>query len=277
MKLLAIVITFYPDLNDSIKNILRYIKYVDLLIIWENTPKADREKYRILLSEYSDKILYKGTGKNEGIAYPLNQVVKYGLNNGYTHLLTMDQDSYFINFKDYKSTIEKYIDQYQFGIFSPNINNIIKSENEIEKIPEAITSGSIYKLDIFKQELFFREDFFIDMVDNEFCYHAYTMNILTVILPKSNLKQKFGNMTQHGRLATQNYSAFRIYHIIRNYIVTWKMYPKLIQNKQVFIQKAIFNRIIKIILFESHKKQKLFAVYWGIRDGILNKMFERKF
>ncbi len=278
MKLLAAVITYYPDVDDAVTNILQYIDDVDMLVIWENTPQDDIDNYKILLPDYEDKVIYKGTGKNEGIAYPLNRIVEYGILNNYTHFLTMDQDSYFVNFKNYKECVERYMNQDDIGIYSPNINNKLKSVNEIETVPDAITSGSIFRLSIFKQDLFFREDFFIDMVDNEFCYHAYRMNFRTVALPNFELKQRFGNMTKYSvGIYSLNYSAFRIYHIIRNFIVTWKKYPDLIQNKHVFVQKVIINRIIKILLFESDKKRKLLAVYWGIRDGFAKRMIERDF
>lgn len=58
MRLCAVVITYYPDKDDAINNISRYIDDVDHLIICDNTPDPDRESYRVEIPQYSDKITY---------------------------------------------------------------------------------------------------------------------------------------------------------------------------------------------------------------------------
>lgn len=278
MRLIAAVITYYPDICDTIKNIEQYIGHVDALIIWENTPEKDRQKYSINLPQYGDKIIYMGTGKNEGIGYPLNRIVEYSKKEGYTHLLTMDQDSLFVDFEKYKKAVYENNENPNIGIFAPNVNSQLKSDKDIVKVIEAITSGTIYKLSIFCGDLYFREDFFIDMVDNEFCYNAYRRGIHTGILTNCHLQQKFGNTKKYPLgINNLNYSAFRVYHIIRNYIITWKEYPDLIPNKRHFITKMIFNRSLKIIMLESNKLQKFKAMYWGIKDGLAGRLSERSF
>lgn len=278
MKLIAAVITYYPDTEDATRNVHQYLPYIDKLIIWINTPVADAEKYQLHLPPQEEKILYMGTDKNEGIGYALNRVVEYSIQNGYTHLLTMDQDSYFVDFKTYLSTIKKYAEEPDIAIFSPNINLKITSAKEIEYVPEAITSGSIYTLNLLADGIRFREDFFIDMVDNEFCYRINRKGFHTVAIIQSELQQKFGNRTRcmPGVYST-NYSAFRIYHLIRNFIITWKEYPDLIVNKQVFIPKIILGNAVKIVLFEKDKVRKLQAICLGIHDGLRNKMINRNF
>ena len=95
IKILGVVITYYPNIEETKRNIEQFIEDIDLLIIWENTPLAERTQYKIELTGYEDKIIYKGTDLNMFIAYPLNQAVSYGRENGFTHILTMDQDSFF--------------------------------------------------------------------------------------------------------------------------------------------------------------------------------------
>ncbi len=78
MKLCGVVITYYPMVKEAKENILRYLPFVDHLIIWENTPREDAEQFRITLpKESQSKITYLSSGKNEGIAYPLNQAMPH--------------------------------------------------------------------------------------------------------------------------------------------------------------------------------------------------------
>ena len=96
MKLIAIVITYFPEEKDLIQNISSYINDVDQLIIWENTPK-DKINYNKekLLSINPNKIIFVGNGINVGIGKALNYATNFAINHSYTHLITFDQDSFF--------------------------------------------------------------------------------------------------------------------------------------------------------------------------------------
>ena len=93
VKIAAVVITYFPDIKDTIANIGLYIHHVDKLIVWDNNTAAEGDKFRPEYDAYADKIEFMGTGKNEGIAFVLNRCIEWATGNGYTHLLTMDQDS----------------------------------------------------------------------------------------------------------------------------------------------------------------------------------------
>ena len=45
IKILAILISYYPDLEQTRGNILQFIDYIDTLIIWENTPEKERDRF----------------------------------------------------------------------------------------------------------------------------------------------------------------------------------------------------------------------------------------
>ena len=147
MKLAAIVTIYYPDVLVTVRNIQRYIEDVDMLILWDNTPVKDRDRYVLCLDEYSNKIVYLGTGYNEGIAYALNRSFEWAIRNGYEYVLTMDQDSYWNDFSAYKQRVVE-CHESDVAIFAP----IIKSCDRILRCNSekfVITSGSIYRLSIF--------------------------------------------------------------------------------------------------------------------------------
>ena len=273
-RLSAVVITYYPIVDDLIINIKQFIDFVDRLIIWENTPIHDRENYHILIPEYNNKIVFLGTHKNEGIAYALNRSIEWSIENKFTHILTMDQDSLWNNFEFFKQKISKYTNDPGIGIFAPVIYEQNKSSiPELSYVKDVITSGAVYKLKIFEEIGFFREDFFIDAVDLEYCYWANRNGYKTAVLGDAYLKQKYGNVSEHKFLDkkyhTLNYSAFRLFHIVRNHIFLWKEFPELSRfQKKRIIKVYILNRLKEILMFEKDKAGKVFSVLKGIIFGL---------
>jgi rhamnosyltransferase len=285
MKLCAVIISYYPDLKSTIDNINRYFEYVDHLIIWENTPEKDRRKYRIdlksnnkepLLSgngtivnmEHCGKVSYMYTGNNMGIGYALNHAVQFAIANEYTHILTMDQDSYWVDFNAFKQAVLK--NESKYLLVAPNINGRKKKKGLITNVKACITSGSLYNLDVFKQIGLFREDFFIDGIDTEFCYRMIRNDAKLVIFAKHILIQKFGETKRKfGFLKIRSYSAFRTYYILRNHIYIWRIYPDIIEKrlKKWIIMRNIIKRIPKIVLVEDDKFKKIKSIVKGIIDG----------
>jgi rhamnosyltransferase len=267
MRLLGIVITYYPNIEETKRNIMSYIQNVEKLIIWENTPLYDRSKYKISIPEYENKILYMGEQDNMFIAYPLNCAIKFGQKNGFTHILTMDQDSYFEegHFKKYKQII--FENSEKIAIYGPNTNDGDKDKSDIpHKKHELITSGNIINLALFSEIGFFREDYQIDCVDIEFCARARRDNYDCLMVGSVVMKQRFGNTINiKGLFYTSNYPPFRLYYISRNNILFFKEYPWSGVNR---IINYILKPTIKILLSENQKMGKILSILKGIKDGI---------
>lgn len=271
IKLLGIVVTYYPEVEQTINNIKQFISDVDTLIIWENTPIDQREKYKIRLIKYDNKIIYMGTDDNMCIAYALNQAVNYGTTNGFSHILTMDQDSCFADghFKKYIEIINTYCNNY--FIFGPNPNNIEKKNSDIlTELPRLITSGQIVNLSIFKEISLFREDYKIDCVDYEFCFRAKRNGYSSVMATSILLNQQFGNSIKSVfGFYTNNYSPFRLYYIARNNILLHREYPK--EYGIGLVLQWVLKPIVKITLSERNKIKKITAIIKGVINGLMYK------
>lgn len=279
MKILAIVITYYPNISDLQRNILSYINSVDQLIIWENTPKSSCSNELYFDEEINTKIIYKGSGKNEYIAYPLNKAIEWAQQNAFTHVLTLDQDSCFKDgvFYRYKQIIlsDK---SGRNKIWGANPNNMYRSHCTVLQVPQCITSGTIYPTPIFENLGFFREDFAIYVVDVEFGIRARVNGIESFVVIEATLEHTFGKPTKtYFGYITTNYSAFVTYLIIRNTIVTWIEYPKDFKARIGFVKYSIFYRLIAILLHEDDKLNKISAIFIGIIDGVRRKMQLRSF
>jgi rhamnosyltransferase len=133
MKIVAIVTSYYPDAKNLEYNIKSYLPWIDRLIIWENTP-AEKSIIKQLIDRFqNDKIEVRTTGKNEFLAFPFDETIRWAQKQGYTHLLTMDQDSYFKedSFGQFIERIKTFNDD-SVGIFAPTTSR--KSEKESNTI-----------------------------------------------------------------------------------------------------------------------------------------------
>lgn len=275
MKLAAIVIVYYPNIKHLKLNILSFIEGIDKLIIWDNTPVKDQSDFNVDFPEFKDKSLVFTTGQNEFIAYPLNEAINWCLDNDYSYLLSMDQDSLFENgsFKMYLNKI-KLNQDFKNVIFGVNPNDQFLIQDSFLETNWFITSGSIYNVNIIKKIGGFREDYQIDCVDNEICYKVKTNGYKVVVDTHCKLNQIYGAplKSKYG-FTTSGYSPFRTYSILCNHILLWKEYPNMldVSLKITIIKDYLLYRFVKILLAEDKKIKKLLALFHGLIDGLKGK------
>lgn len=279
-KVLAIVVIYNPRLEQLVSNINRYIENVDALFLWRNSALSEDDlNYLITGVKCPEKISFRGDEKNCGIPYALNHAIRYAEDNSYDYLLTMDQDSEWVNFCDYIEYIRNRCDLH--SIYGPivipkeNKNNTFISSLEIVKKNYVITSGAVYPVGIFRVIGIFDETFFIDAVDEEICLRALKYNIGTYQIKGAYLEQSFGERTEHflmgKKTITPNYSAFRYYFIVRNHL--WLIRSKYIDNKykKEMLINYVLSPIYKVVLFEKNKIKKVVAIFRGIFDGVFGR------
>lgn len=276
MKLLGIVTAYYPQLDELESNICSYLNGVDKLIIWENTPEKDSHIHQLYNRLANNKIEIRTTGKNEYLAKPFNECVKWAESERYTHILTMDQDSSFEegHFEKYKKLTLNYTES-TIAIFAPNVNSQYKSDKAID-VESVITSGSIHEIHIFKEVNYYREDLKIHMGDVEFCIKVRDIDKRILCFPEIILKHQLGYRCRNKFGFTLNpYSAQSTYYIVRNNLILWKEYPTHFskETRYNFIKYKIIYRTLKMI-FESDTRKKYKAVFWGLAHGITGKTGE---
>ena len=274
MKIVGIVSTYFPELIDLERNINSYLSEVDHLIIWENTPE-DKSNIDHLISKLdNNKIELRKTGRNEFLAYPFNECIKWAEGKGYTHILTMDQDSFFEEnkFAAFVSLVEKCNTPNVMVYASAKTENkqILVDEIEIEN---TITSGTIYKLEVFEKIGYFREDFLIYMIDIEFGMRVRANGYKIICFPRIILNHFTGYARVNNLgLKIDHYSAQSTYYIIRNVMLNWKLYPGKFNRKEKlrFFKYKIGYRTIKLP-FEKNSFLKLKAIYIAFFHGLIGK------
>lgn len=264
MKILSVVVTFFPEEDLLRKNVSAFIDHVDKVLVWENTPKEEKLKYRFIQHK---KVEYCGDGANS-ISHALNSAWHYAQENGYDYLLTMDQDSVWENFQLFlKKTI--YSENAPEGIWTPLV---IERElnSDYEKIFQPITSGMLIRIDLLNMIGGWNELFTIDNVDDEFSLRSHKIGCDFYIVRGTRMKQNFGepetaNFCGYPIVLT-NYTPKRLYHIFRNLVVLIRMYPEQKYIKNNFV--SWIKRIFFIVCYEKEKFNKIKSILSGIKSGM---------
>jgi rhamnosyltransferase len=266
MKIAAVVIWFNPEKN-MVANILTYSKYVFKTVIIDNSTCNNSA---LVVGERN--IEYIPLEKNIGIAAALNIGYLRVEEMGMEWVLTMDQDSSFL-----ESDIKYYLDpnalhfkQFGVAVFGPNFEGPITSD--LIDCKSVISSGSLVSLAAHKKNSGYNENLFIDQVDHEYCFRlkrlsyriirlGYISMSHTVGLPLA--KKKFGRI-----FVSHNHNAIRKYYMTRNTLYMRRHYKEF-NNKNL---KIIFMDIINIILIEEDKFNKLKSIIKGFLDYFKGRM-----
>jgi rhamnosyltransferase len=272
MKILGITILYYPN-EEMAMNIHSYLMAIDKLLIWDNTPGGSNIHF-----PDNQKIIRRGTNENVGIGKALNEAIVYAGINGFTHLLTMDQDSYF---KD--DDCRKYMDivkeAKQKTIFSPNYlihgKEFYPGQDSFIEVETTMTSGTLYPVSIFDEIGVFRDDFFIDAVDTEFSLRAKQNGIPTKIVPAVYLIHAAGYQKKKHKFLWKTffpneYSSVRSYYIVRNGIITRSLYPRA-NYWDDFLYYWFYKRLFFVLLYENNKYAKCKGLIYGYIHGRAGK------
>jgi rhamnosyltransferase len=281
MKVVGVVVAYFPDLKELTFNISSYVNELDKLIIWDNTPNQAEDYFAPVIEEkYKDKIRIMTTGKNEGIGYALNQAAQWGINNHFDYLLTMDQDSNFAegSLLHYLRIIQK-TGRRDVVMYTSMLRLVSGDsppfEGEFLEQKLGITSGSIMPLSVFEELGFFQEELFIEGVDLEMCWRAKKHQLKVLQVNHVYLNHAVGDRKEFNflgeKLHTYNYSPIRVYYSIRNHIYLYKKY----KDHAFFIHyfyNNVFKRAIAILLLESDRRKKLYALFLGAAHGLEGKL-----
>jgi len=267
MKILGVVTSFYPDINELEKNINSFLSEIEHLIIWENTPKENSQIYKLIEKLNSAKIEVRTTGQNEFLAVPFNLCARFAEENNFTHMLTMDQDSCFskVHFKNYIFEINNFTFN-NVAAFGPNSNSRPKKINENLEVEHIFISGTIYPLKYFFEIDGFNEELVIDAIDTEYCFKAKEKNYKIIVFPNVNLEHNMGYRYKHWTgLTIVPYSAQRTYYYIRNSLWLWKKFPQYYtkEYRKSFIKFKVVYRTLKLI-FEKDSLQKFVAIFTAL-------------
>lgn len=269
--LLGSVTVWYNPESGFVDNIKSYADISGLLVVVDNSLESNEALFNTI--EHANK-LYIWNAENMGIAKALNQGLKVLLTRKYKFALTLDQDSSFKNEELEKLlTAAANLDYADVGILSP----IHVQQNGIANYyPTAytpltcvMTSGNILNLEIAETIGFFKEELFIDHVDNEYCLRLHKRGF-KVLAANSFLTHELGKEVDACFMGKRvgsfiSHSPQRLYFFVRNSIYILSKYFFVDFGYTLMEITSLLKRFAKLF-FEDRPVLRLKLYFKGIWD-----------
>lgn len=283
----AVIVTYHPDENLQLR-INRIAKQVSKVIIVDNNSS---DNCLVALKQMSNTLgakLILNT-QNLGIATALNQGFSYAIQSQvpYEWVLTLDQDTLVSN-DIIKNLVQSYNEcpiKNQVAIVGANYREWTtgkllytnKSNKdlwcEVEILP---TSGCLTSISSYLQAGKFRDSFFIDYVDDEFCMRLRSHGFKIIISPTVSMTHPLGYYKHSrfykivsGKELVSNYTPIRHYYWTRNgVLLAGENLFKDVRWSVRTLYYILLKRLMITVLFEDNKISKLWHIFLGLIHAV---------
>lgn len=277
----GIVTAYHPDerLAAVVESALLTCSAV---IVSDNTP-ADSPSAAEKLDDPRVTVLRNGS--NQGLAVALNAAVGK-LPADTDVVLFLDQDSVLP--PDLVPALAAHFADAEIGVVAPtpwDAANGGAYERAAEAGPTVadrdgvMTSGMLVRRTCLDAVGRFREDFFVDWVDFDFCLRARSEGFRVVQDTSVLLPHSLGDRREHrlGPLRTHvlHYPAWRHYWVARNSSILAR--EQLRGNRRWALSAVLYltRWTVNTALFESQRRTHVAALLGGFRDGLLGRVSEK--
>lgn len=268
-SILAAIVSFNPDIKRLYSVVKAIYLQVEETIIYDN-GSDNWETIRDSLKEFP-KVSFMNSNQNEGIAYALNRACEYGLTKGYDWILTLDQDT--ICPDNMIKMMEPHTHNDEIGIICPSVDYEgleKKIDKHNEYVQACMTSASLTRLLLWQEVGGFREDYFIDHVDNEYCLKIRLKGKKILRISDTVIHHELGETRQKKILGLIKYSysfhsAWRYYYIARNNLCFIREYRGNINYVKEYIK--YYYVLIKGFLLSESKPEIYRYIRLGIKDA----------
>lgn len=266
------------------------INQIEKIVIIDNGSNIQSKKILNKMQGSNIEIIYNT--KNMGIAYALNQGIKYAQSNAFDWIITLDQDSIATkNMVNNMLLVYNSLNNMQkskvVSIVPDNVeeknyneNEYTKNNKRFDEVLTEITSGNLLKVSVFDKIGYFEEKLFIDCVDHDFCFRINQNDYKIIKVYDAVLLHNLGNITTKKILSKNiiysNHSFIRRYYITRNRFYIWNTYGNDFVVWTKNDKKAAILDLIMIILYENDKILKLKMIIQGYIDFKKNHFGELK-
>ncbi len=268
LRIAALVVLYHPG-PEVVANMQSWSGQVGALFAVDNS-EGD---ISATISEIAalEKIGLIRNRENMGIARALNIGAEKAIEEGYDFLLTMDQDSCAS-----PDMLEKMlkclsgVNGGKVGIISPF--HVTKSSGPpplgvlCQEVMTPMTSGCLLNLDAYREVGPFRDDLFIDFVDNEYCLRLRNRGFRVIQANNALLQHRVGDTRIYGPFVATNHSPLRRYYKTRNRFLVNQLYRRDFPGHCLFDRVRLVKEIASIVLFEREKLEKLGMMWRGWND-----------
>lgn len=266
MNVGGVVVVYNPcSLDMLLANVATYADFVSRLFVVDNSDEPNSE----LIRRLPQNCEYHSMNGNVGIAEALNFGMERCRNSRCEWVLTMDQDTAFDSgLEGYSRAIEK-TDRKNVAVLAPSILGDSESSGMVE-VEKVIQSGALINLKAFGEVGRFRNDYFIDYVDYEFCkraasIHGFKIFVLSDVIIRHANGDHFTGSFCGWRYKYKFSSPIRMYYQMRNgldYVMRYRDWG----------QMSILMKLIgKTILVAGEKRLRFRYLYRGFQDYRKNR------
>jgi rhamnosyltransferase len=285
----AITVAYRPDEEFPLR-VERILREVGALVIVDN-GSGDAELRMLRRLATNSSITLISNLDNLGIARALNIGIQQAMTLGFKWALLLDQDSWIDDcmVQTLIAVGAAYPDRDKLGVIGSGYRDsddpLHARTDEIvgddwEEVESVITSGSLVPLNAHAAIGAFREDFFIDHVDTEYCFRARAKGYRVIRTRTPIMSHAIGTISRHKVLWmkkwTFNHAADRRYYFARNDTVMLREFGHY--NFGLWALKS-FGRCVRlckrIALYEEMKARKIIAVAQGFWHGVRGHMGPR--
>lgn len=278
----AIVVAYFPeaDFNARLQAVLPQVARV---VVIDNTPQEGTAPRLADALNGLEKIRLISNQANLGISAALNQGLRHAQHAGFTWALTLDQDT-----QCFPDMVDTLLAVSRACVPAPAVigGNYLDPRNKHPEVAmgeagaflarkTVITSGCLVDVRLAMDIGGFREDYFIDQVDHEFCLRARAHGHLVVISRKPVMTHSVGE-SGGVRLpllgVLPNHPPVRKYYIARNTVVTvmayWWREPGWCLRRSARLLLGLGG----MAFLEDQGFNKVRAFFGGIVDGLRGRM-----
>ena len=276
----AVVVAYFPDEGFEAR-LQTILPQVARLVVVDNTPDVVSLSSD-MVAAWGGQIHCIANHANKGVAAALNQGLEYALQQGYPWLLTLDQDT-----QCYPDMVAILGDVYQVCRPKPAVigSNYLDPRSNKPKVPlqgsacidqkTVITSGTMVNTKVALLIGKFREDYFIDQVDHEFCLRVRANDHRVVISRKPVMDHSVGaaggvRLPLLGVLP--NHPPLRKYYIARNSVATVAKYWRSEPGWCLIRSMRLLLGLLLMATLEEQRVAKVRAFAAGIMDGVRGSM-----
>lgn len=279
----AVIVAYFPEtgLKELIADLL---PQVNGLVVVDNTPRSQRIRNIDLPYVPGKQVCLIDNSENIGVGAALNQGLNKALEWTCGWLLTLDQDSHC-----YADMVTTLLQVKSSCTPAPAVigGNYLDERNNKTKVPigeggafleqkTVITSGCMVDTRFAQKIGGFREDYFIDQLDHEFCLRVRAHGQRVIISRKPVMAHSVGNpggfrMPVMG-LALPEHPPLRKYYIARNTVVVVSSYWR---REPMWCLRRIVRLLIgaaSMTFLEKNGFCKIRAFAFGIGDGFRRRM-----
>ena len=281
--IIAVIVTYFPDQDFPGRLDLILSQFCKVVIV-DNASAGESLAMLKSLCGARNRLSMIWNDHNAGVAQALNQGCHYAMEHRYLWAATFDQDT--IVAADYmESMINAGLQLKDAGVgvigcnyYEPNLGRMADRNLKCldwEERAVVITSGSLLSLSAYEQAGDFRNDFFIDAVDEEYCLRCSSQGFKNFFVFKQLMVHTIGKIKHHYlfgcrafKFVLHHHPSWRMYYFVRNNVILVGNYLFRKPSWVVPVACVRWMQVLLILLFEENRLEKFRYVVWGVWDSI---------